>query len=103
VLGYLAVGDGGTASPGRMRSRAGSYNDLQKLKHKHNISSPVDNSMSPDSNQAESSQDGLRTRHGRKSSLAYQAPVERIGAVDKNEPLQSVTDDLNREAGKAPL
>jgi hypothetical protein len=105
VLGYLPGIEGGTESPTRVRSRAGSYNDLQKLRmNKLTPAAPTSEQLSPTSAGVGSLTDGLRTRHARKNSLTEDFSVERIGAFDREKPLQNVTDDLNREAGKsAPL
>ncbi|KAG2064628.1 glycerol-3-phosphate O-acyltransferase [Suillus decipiens] len=83
-----------------VRSRQGSYADLQRLRMttttQPNVSSNS-NDLHPNDSQA------LHMRHGsrqRKHSLSDLIPVERIGSVDRRETFDDVTTSLNEEASR---
>lgn len=121
MLGYLP-GYEGTHTPNRHRSRStnGSYADLQKLRltktgasstttlprpsetldaHAHDAShvSFKTAAASPPSSPTDSAH-----RRPRKSSLSDGVPVEWIGAVDRKEPFDEATEELNREVSHMP-
>lgn len=122
MLGYLP-GYEDTHTPNRHRSRShnGSYADLQKLRltksglssstaprpsdgHDHDHDHDLDHDHDHDhlhvsfKSSAPSSPTDSLHRRPRKRSLSDGIPVERIGAVDRNDSFGHATEDLNREA-----
>lgn len=105
TLGYLEVP--GRIGRARSRSQQASYADLQKLRKSANSSStslPLRTggeelrftSTVPDN-------EGLHMRQGprtRKASLNDGVPVERIGALDRQETFPEATYELNQEASQ---
>ncbi|KAI0082693.1 glycerol-3-phosphate O-acyltransferase [Panus rudis PR-1116 ss-1] len=98
LLGYLE--GKGLSSRTRSRSQQASYADLQKLRKLSNAAStnpPVVQISGVDTG---ADGEGLHMRHGprnRRASLTDTVPVERIGAVDREEPLQQATTEINQE------
>ncbi|KAG6334583.1 hypothetical protein ID866_4506 [Astraeus odoratus] len=85
------------ASRGKLRSRQGSYADLQRLR----MTSANQTSTALTSSGVQIS-DGqllhIRSRK-RKESLSDLVPVERIANVDRHEDFEEATKDLNKEIG----
>jgi len=73
----------------RIRSRPGSYADLQKLRMSTSASTGVE---------SRSSAVPRQSPRQRKKSLSDLIPIERIGDADKKEPFGEVTIDLNKDA-----
>ena len=93
LLGYLE-GRGPSSRP-RSRSLQNSYADLQKLRKAPNVYLTMTTGTEP-----QSDGEGLHMRHGartRKASLSDGVAVERIGELDRQEPFDEATQDLNRE------
>lgn len=99
VLGYLPSDGDGTPSRLRSRSVRSSYADLQQLKitpvHATGAAVREEPGHSPDDNS------GLHYRSAqhrdRRASLNDDVPVERIGAIDPEEPFKDATKDINQE------
>lgn len=86
------------ASRHKVRSRQGSYADLQRLRM--TATTQLNASSSSSSLRTNESQ-SLHMRQGsrqRKQSLSDLVPVERIGSVDRQETFKDVTTSLNKEA-----
>ncbi|KAJ8594325.1 glycerol-3-phosphate O-acyltransferase [Rhizopogon salebrosus TDB-379] len=83
------------ASRHKPRSRQGSYADLQRLRMTA-TTQPTASSTSSSlrSNEALHMRQGSRQR---KQSLSDLVPVERIGTVDRREPFEDATTNLNNE------
>jgi glycerol-3-phosphate O-acyltransferase / dihydroxyacetone phosphate acyltransferase len=83
------------ASRHKPRSRQGSYADLQRLRMTA-TTQPAASSTSSGlrSNEALHMRQGPRQR---KQSLSDLVPVERIGTVDRREPFEDATTNLNNE------
>ena len=101
VLGYL---EGRSAqSPRTGRSHQSSYADLQRLRSGSGSGANdvkfAARSTAPEVNE---SAGGIQMRQRgssrtRKSSLSDSVPVERIGALDRDETFREATEDLNHE------
>ena len=101
MLGYL---EGRSAqSPRTGRSHQSSYADLQRLRSGSGSGANdvkfVARSTAPEVNE---SAGGIQMRQRgssrtRKSSLSDSVPVERIGALDRDETFREATEDLNHE------
>ena len=76
-------------SRNKIRSRHGSYADLQKLRMSNSASTGIE---------SESSAVSRRSPRQRKKSLSDLIPVDRIGDADRDEPFEEVTTDLNKDA-----
>lgn len=88
------------ASRHKVRSRQGSYADLQRLRMTATTQPSASWSLSglrPNDSQALHMRQGLRQR---KQSLSDLIPVERIGSVDRRETFEDVTTSLNKEASR---
>ncbi|GJE95108.1 glycerol-3-phosphate O-acyltransferase [Phanerochaete sordida] len=105
VLGFLEA-KGPAAGGGRARSASArsSYADLQKLRRASNAGAlppgfPVMTSAT-EPGEGEGADEGLHMRHPqrtRKASLSDGVPVGRISALDREEPFEEATRDLNDE------
>lgn len=88
------------ASRHKVRSRQGSYADLQRLRMtattQQNASSSS-SSLRPNDSQVLHMRPGSRQR---KQSLSDLIPVERIGSVDRQETFEDATTSLNKEASR---
>jgi len=91
VLGYFPDQEQpGSPRVPKSRSRNSSYADLQRLRMTNaeaSLSATMDG-------------EGLHPRHGhrsRRQSLSDSVPVERIAAMDPQEPFKDATSDLNNE------
>lgn len=100
VLGYLPSDGDGTPSRLRSRSVRSSYADLQQLKsttpaHATGAALREEPALSPDD------ESGLHYRsiqhRDRRASLNDGVSVERIGAIDPEEPFKDATKDINQE------
>jgi glycerol-3-phosphate O-acyltransferase/dihydroxyacetone phosphate acyltransferase len=89
VIGYLPAYE--DASRSKLRSRQGSYADLQRLRM-----TPTSQTSSSGVQISDGQSLHMRPRQ-RKQSLTDLVPVERLASVDRQEPLQDVTMDLNKE------
>lgn len=105
TLGYLEVP--GRFGRARSRSQQASYADLQKLRKSANSSTtslPLRaNGEDLRFTSAIPDNDGLHMRQGnraRKASLNDGVPVERIGALDRQETFPEATDELNQEVSQ---
>ena len=103
--GYLEVP--GRFGRARSRSQQASYADLQKLRKSANSSTtslPLRaNGEDLRFTSAIPDNDGLHMRQGnraRKASLNDGVPVERIGALDRQETFPEATDELNQEVSQ---
>jgi glycerol-3-phosphate O-acyltransferase/dihydroxyacetone phosphate acyltransferase len=88
------------ASRHKVRSRQGSYADLQRLRM---TATTQPNASSSSSGLRLNDSQSLHMRHGsrqRKHSLSDLIPVERIGSVDPQETFEDVTTSLNKEASR---
>ncbi|KAH9048128.1 glycerol-3-phosphate O-acyltransferase [Lactarius hengduanensis] len=96
VLGVLRSDDG-HVTPNRVRSRSqhGSYADLQKLRMTE-VQGQLPKGPAEPGSPTES---GLHRRQ-RRASLSDRVTVERIGALDRQEPFNECTDDINIEIQK---
>ncbi|TFK42612.1 glycerol-3-phosphate O-acyltransferase [Crucibulum laeve] len=96
VVGIIAS-DGHTLTAHKSRSRQSSYADLQKLRM--SAAPPQESSSnSKASTVVGDTQLHLRQTHRtRRASLSDGVPVTRIAAVDREEPFNEATDDLNAE------
>ncbi|KAH9001300.1 glycerol-3-phosphate O-acyltransferase [Lactarius akahatsu] len=96
VLGVLRSDDG-HVTPNRARSRShhGSYADLQKLRMTE-VQGQLPKGPAEPGSPTES---GLHRRQ-RRASLSDRVTVERIGALDRQEPFNECTDDINTEIQK---
>ncbi|KAH9063466.1 glycerol-3-phosphate O-acyltransferase [Lactarius vividus] len=96
VLGVLRSDDG-HVTPNRARSRSqhGSYADLQKLRMTE-VQGQLPKGPAEPGSPTES---GLHRRQ-RRASLSDRVTVERIGALDRQEPFNECTDDINSEIQK---
>ncbi|KAH9842807.1 glycerol-3-phosphate O-acyltransferase [Rhodofomes roseus] len=98
VLGYLEGRSAQSPRPGR--SHQSSYADIQRLRNgtgDHGVKFAV-TSTGTEANDPEGLQFRQRgNSRTRKSSLSDMVPVERIGALDRNENFREATDDLNHE------
>ncbi|KAG1731911.1 glycerol-3-phosphate O-acyltransferase [Suillus lakei] len=86
------------ASRHKVRSRQGSYADLQRLRMTATTQPSASSSSSglrPNESQSLHMRQGSRQR---KQSLSDLVPVERIGSVDRQEAFEDVTTSLNKEA-----
>ncbi|KAI0273599.1 glycerol-3-phosphate O-acyltransferase [Gloeopeniophorella convolvens] len=88
-----------TPSRARSRSQHGSYADLQKLRMTGNPGQPQGKpaiaAAQPDEPDSPT-EDSLHRRQ-RRASLSDRVAVERIGALDRQEPFRDCTDDINSE------
>lgn len=88
------------ASRHKVRSRQGSYADLQRLRMTattQQSASSSSSSLRPNDSQALHMRQGSRQR---KQSLSDLVPVERIGSVDRQETFEDATTSLNKEASR---
>jgi glycerol-3-phosphate O-acyltransferase/dihydroxyacetone phosphate acyltransferase len=96
VIGYLPAYE--DASRNNIRSRQGSYADLQRLRmtsvHQAGSSGTSSGIQATDSHSLH-----MRPRQ-RKASLSELVPVERIATVDRQETFPNATADLNEEISK---
>jgi len=88
------------ASRHKVRSRQGSYADLQRLRMTATTQPSASSSSSGtrlDDSQSLHMRQGSRQR---KHSLSNLVPVERIGSADRQETFEDVTTSLNKEASR---
>jgi len=96
VIGYLPAYE--DASRNKLRSRQGSYADVQRLRMTsvHQAAPP---STSSGIQATDSHSLHMRPRQ-RKPSLSDLVSVERIATLDRQEPFPNATADLNEESGR---
>lgn len=106
VLGFLETKK--PVTHGRTRSARSSYADLQKLRRASNAplpaNFPVMTTATDATHEANADANGLHMRHpqrARKASLSDSVTVERISALDREEPFDEATKDLNEEISNA--
>ncbi|EPQ58150.1 hypothetical protein GLOTRDRAFT_98821 [Gloeophyllum trabeum ATCC 11539] len=108
VLGYLPIYES-QGGRGRSRSHHSSYADLQKLRTTPagNGSNNDTSHVSPTSrlrSESPSDKDGLRFRSNvhrdRKGSLSDGVPVERLGALGRDEQFKDATQEINEEISR---
>lgn len=98
VLGYLDHADG---TPSRFSSRSlrSSYADLQQLKFTP-IAASGASTRGEETSISPTDESGLHHRLGhreRRGSLNDGVSVERIRAIDRDEPFKEATEDINQE------
>ncbi|KAI6108951.1 hypothetical protein EV401DRAFT_2076562 [Pisolithus croceorrhizus] len=98
VINYIPAYE--DASRGKLRTRQGSYADLQRLRmtSANQTNTPVTSSGAQTS---DSQSMHVRSRK-RKESLSDLVPVERIAGVDRREEFEKVTQGLNKEISEKP-
>lgn len=95
VIGYLPAYE--DASRSKLRSRPGSYADLQRFRMTTNQAGSSRASSGVQVLDSQSLQ--VRPRQ-RKQSLSDLVPVERIATVDRQETFPNATADLNEEISR---
>lgn len=93
MIGYLHSYE--DASRSKLRSRQGSYADVQRLRM--TSTNQAGSSSASSSIQVSDSQSLHMRPRQRKQSLSDLVPVERIATVDRQEIFRDATADLNKE------